>query len=316
MSKSVAAPLAGKQILVTRTREQASVLSEKLHALGALPVEFPTIRIVPPKDWYALDTALKRLYASDETGYDWLVLTSANGVHICMQRLQELEYDPRAMRDVRVATIGPATAAALAEYGVSADLVPDEYIAEGVTRALLEDARQRQLPLSGQRILLARAAEARKILFTELQQAGALVDEVPAYYTLPVARDDEHGREVFRLLRNGQLDILTFTSSSTVRNFVAWLKSYIAANLSEASAERVGWRNTEGDASEQSDQILEQMTSNTQLASIGPITSQTARQLGLRIDIEAKEFTIDGLVDAIVLYEESHDRSNNSISNN
>jgi uroporphyrinogen-III synthase len=357
MSKSVAAPLAGKQILVTRTREQASVLSERLHALGALPVEFPTIRIVPPTDWHALDTALKRLYASDGTGYDWLVLTSANGVHICMQRLQELGYDPGAMRNVRVATIGPATAAALAEYGVIADLVPDEYIAEGVTRALLEDARQRQLPLTGQRILLARAAEARKILFTELQQAGALVDEVPAYYTLPVARSDERGREVFRLLQNGQLDILTFTSSSTVRNFVAWLKSFIAANLSEASAERVGWGNTDDDiaanlseasaervgwgntdddVSEQSDQILEQMTSNTQLASIGPITSQTARQLGLRIDIEAKEFTIDGLVDAIVLYEEllnghlsgaspegvdrrnteeSHDRSNNSVPN-
>ena len=111
MSKSVAAPLAGKQILVTRTREQASALSEKLHALGALPVEFPTIRIVPPTDWRALDTALKRLYASDENGYDWLVLTSANGVHICMQRLQELGYNPGAMRDVRVATIGPATAA-------------------------------------------------------------------------------------------------------------------------------------------------------------------------------------------------------------
>ncbi|MBA2681252.1 MAG: uroporphyrinogen-III synthase [Ktedonobacteraceae bacterium] len=283
MSRSVAAPLTGKHILVTRTREQASVLSEKLRALGAIPVEFPTIRIVPPTDWSGLDAALQRLYATDGTGYDWLVLTSANGVHICMQRLQELGYDPRTMHSVRIATIGPATAAALTEYGVSADLVPDEYIAEGVTRALLEDARQRQLPLTGQRILLARAAEARKILFTELQQAGALVDEVPAYYTLPVARDDERGREVCRLLQDGQLDILTFTSSSTVRNFVAWLTGY---------------------ASERSDWILEKMTSNTQLASIGPITSQTARELGLRIDIEAKEFTIDGLVDAIVLYEE------------
>ena len=315
MSRSVATPLAGKQILVTRTREQASALSEKLRVLGALPVEFPTIRIVPPTDWHALDTALKRLYVSDGTGYDWLVLTSANGVHICMQRLQVLRCDPRAMRSVRVATIGPATAAALADYGVTADLVPDEYIAEGVTRALLEDARQRQRPLAGQRILLARAAEARKILFTELQQAGALVDEVPAYYTLPVARDDERGREVFRLLQSGQLDILTFTSSSTVRNFVAWVEDY---------------------ASEEANQILEQMTRKTQIASIGPITSQTAHQLGLRIDIEAKEFTIDGLVDAIVLHEElltgrlseasskgagegntekSYDRSNDTVPN-
>ena len=283
MSKSVVAPLTGKQVLITRTREQASTLSEKLRLLGAIPVEFPTIRIVPPTDWHALDTALKRLYALDGTGYAWLVLTSANGVHTCMQRLCELGYDPGAMRGVRVATIGPATAAALAEYGVAADLVPDEYIAEGVTRALLEDARQRQLPLTDQRILLARAAEARKVLFTELQQAGALVDEVSAYYTLPVARDDERGREVFRLLQNGQLDVLTFTSSSTVRNFVAWL---------------------EGCAPGQSEQVLEQIMRHTQLASIGPITSQTARELGLRIDIEAKEFTIDGLVDAIVLHED------------
>jgi uroporphyrinogen-III synthase len=282
MSKLVTAPLAGKQILVTRTREQAGVLSEKLRALGAMSVEFPTIRIVPPTDWNALDAALKRLYASDETGYDWLVLTSANGVHICMQRLRELGYDPGAMQNVRVATIGPATAAALTEYGVAADLVPDEYVAEGVTRALREDARQRQIPLAEQRILLARAAEARKILFTELQQAGALVDEVPAYYTLPVARNDERGREVFHLLQTGQLDIVTFTSSSTVRNFVAWLKSY---------------------ASEPSDQTLGQITGNARLASIGPITSQTAREFGLHVDIEAKEFTIDGLVDALVLHE-------------
>ncbi len=283
MSKSVVAPLAGKQILVTRTREQASTLSEKLRLLGAVPVEFPTIRIVPPTDWSVLDAALKRLYASDETSYDWLVLTSVNGVYICLQRLRDLGYDPRRMHDVCIATIGPATAAALADYGVSADLVPDEYIAEGVTRALLENARQRQLPLTGQRILLARAAEARKVLFTELQQAGALVDEVPAYYTLPVTRDDERGREVFRLLQNGQLDILTFTSSSTVRNFVAWLK---------------------GAGPEQFDQVLEQIMRHTQLASIGPITSRTARELGLRVDIEAKEFTIDGLVDAIVLHED------------
>ncbi len=294
MSKSAVMPLAGKRVLVTRTREQASVLSEKLRVLGAIPVEFPTIRIVPPTDWHALDAALKRLYVSDESGYAWFVLTSVNGVHICLQRLRELGYDPCAMNGVRIATIGPATAAALAQYGVSADLVPDEYIAEGVTRALLEDAQRQQISLAGQRILLARATEARKVLFTDLQQAGALVDEVPAYYTVPVARDDERGREILRLLQDGQLDLLTFTSSSTVRNFVAWVEGYAAG---------------------QSDHLLEQITRHTQLASIGPITSQTARGLGLRVDIEAKEFTIDGLVNAIVLHEEKHDRANNYIPN-
>src|SRR6267142_5045338 len=114
-------PLQGKRILVTRTREQASALSERLLALGALPVEFPTIRIVPPQDWHQLDAALKRLYFSTEDPlhsrpYDWLVFTSANGVQICLERLLTLGYDPRALRNVRVATIGPATAAALARY--------------------------------------------------------------------------------------------------------------------------------------------------------------------------------------------------------
>ena len=225
MSELSGAALQGKHILVTRTREQASVLSERLRALGALPIEFPTIRIVPPHDWTDLDAALTRLYISAQPGYDWLILTSTNGVHICMQRLQTLGYEPAALRGVRIATVGPATAAALTQYGLSADLIPDEYIAEGVANALFADARERQIPFKGQRILLARAAEARRVLVTELQQAGALVDEVPAYTTVTVARDDERGREILQLLQQQQLDILTFTSSSTVRNFVLWLRN-------------------------------------------------------------------------------------------
>lgn len=293
MFKHSIASLQGKRILVTRTREQASALCERLRSLGAMPIEFPTIRIVPPEDWTELDRALKRLYVHDGSAYDWLILTSANGVHICMQRLQTLGYEPSALQNdqsIRIATIGPATAAALAQYGVTADLIPDEYIAEGVISALQKDADERHTPLSGQRILLARAAEARKILLTELQQAGAQVDEVPAYYTVPVARDDERGREVLQLLQQGQLDILTFTSSSTVRNFVAWLQS-CAVDAAIPS--------------------LDDIKQHIQLASIGPITSQTARELGLKVDIEATEFTIDGLVQAIVLHEENHGRSSN-----
>jgi len=291
MSKSSLAvqSLQGKRILVTRTRDQASALSERLCALGAIPIEFPTIRIVPPSDWEQLDTALKHLYATDSMGYDWLVFTSVNGVNICLDRLRVLGYDPRSMHNIRVATIGPATAAALACYGITADLVPREYRAEGVVTALIEDARQHGTTMAGQRILLARAAEARKVLVTELQQAGALVDEVVAYYTVAVARDDEQGREILRLLQNHQLDILTFTSSSTVRNFIAWLK------LCEQGAAH---------------SLMHLVTQQTQLASIGPITSQTARELGLNVDIEAKEFTIDGLVDAIIQYEEHHGRTN------
>jgi uroporphyrinogen-III synthase len=279
---TITKPLQGKRVLVTRTRDQASAFSERLQALGAIPVELPTIRIVPPQDWQQLDDALKRLYetdASDRSYYNWLVLTSANGVHICCERLLSMGYDLRAMQGVRIATIGPATAAALARYGIVADLLPDEYIAEAVATALIRDVQQRGLTLKGQRILLARAAEARKVLVSELQEVGAEVDEVAAYYTLPVASDDEQGREVLRLLQNDQLDILTFTSSSTVRNFVTWLKSCEASSPLD---------------------LVAQLT----IACIGPITSQTARELGLHVDIEAKEFTIDGLVEAIVQHKE------------
>jgi uroporphyrinogen-III synthase len=285
-------PLAGKRILVTRTRDQAGALSERLRALGAQPIEFPTIRIVPPQDWRALDAALRRLYAAhtpeaEHERYDWLVLTSANGVHICMQRLNSLGYDTRALQPVRVAAIGPATAAALAQYGVSVDLVPDEYIAEGVATALIEHERRRGGSIAGQHILLARAAEVRKVLVDLLQQAGALVDEVAAYSTLPAASDDEQGREVLHLLQRRQLDILTFTSSSTVRNFVAWLKSCQQGSGADLMA----------------------ALSSIAIACIGPVTARTARELGLPVTIEAREFTIDGLVQAIVqaFYEDKHD---------
>ncbi len=275
-------PLQGKRVLVTRTRDQASVLSAQLRDMGGIPIEFPTIRIVPPHDWSKLDAALNRLYDST-LSYNWLVFTSANGVSICCERLRTLGYDPAALRNVRVAAIGPATAATLAHYGVSADLVPDEYIAEGVAAALIADALQRGTPLTGQRILLARAAEARKVLVTELQQAGAQVDEVAAYYTHTVTGNDEQGRIILDMLRQQQLDILTFTSSSTVRNFNTWLQSSL-----------------------QNEALLKQeiLLTYPKLACIGPITAQTARELGLRVDIEAREFTIEGLVKAIVKFEE------------
>ena len=274
-------PLQGKRILVTRTREQASTFSERLRALGAEPVEFPTIRIVPPQDWEQLDSALNKLFLEnvvERPYYDWLVFTSANGVTICCERLITLGHSIEHMSHVRIAAIGPATAATLKRYGLTADIVPDEYIAEGVALALRNDAQQRDISLKGQRVLLARAAGARNILVTELQQAGALVDEVPAYFTVAVAHDDEQGQQILRLLQEQKLDILTFTSSSTVRNFMQWLAS---------DEERV-----------------QLVTHNPQLtiACIGPITAQTARELGLNIAIEAQEFTIDGLVKAIVDY--------------
>ncbi len=281
-------PLAGKHVLVTRTREQASVLSEGLLALGATPIEFPTIRIVPPTDWTQLDEALLRLCDADEARqkenfyrYDWVVFTSANGVHICMQRIQALGYNLLEIPDFRIATIGPATAAALEQYGLSADLIPDAYVAEGVAEALIADAQRLDISLEGQHILLARAAEARKVLATMLRDAGAIVDDVPAYYTRTAAVDDERGKELWQMLQEHRLDILTFASSSTVRNFMAWSKQCELAT----------------------GQTLQPNELPT-IACIGPITSQTARELGLTVAVEAQEFTINGLLEAIVAYEE------------
>ncbi|HEX4202952.1 MAG TPA: uroporphyrinogen-III synthase [Ktedonobacteraceae bacterium] len=279
LDKSTILPLHDKRVLVTRTRAQASALSAKLRALGALPIEFPTIRIVPPQPLDALDHALQQLYAPAGSDYDWWVLTSANGVHICCERLHTLGCAFDTLHDhVRIATIGPATAATLQQYGLTTDLLPDEYIAESVVTALLGDAQAKGKSLAGSRILLTRAAETRKVLVTDLQRAGAIVDEVAAYHTLPVSGDDAQGKNVLSLLQQRQLDILTFTSSSTVRNFVAWFKSCEQANAASL-------------------QPLQPV-----IACIGPITAQTARELGLSVTIEAKEFTTDGLVDAIVDY--------------
>ncbi len=292
-------PLAGKRVLITRTREQASALNERLRSAGASCVEFPTIQVVPPQDWGELDAALQRLYAPQEESYDWLILTSANGVKIFFQRLEQLGYrseDLQSKQHVRIATVGPATVAALERYHVQADLVPEEYVGEGVITALLKDAEQRGTSLIGQRILLARAADARKVLVADLQQAGALVDEVVAYYKFPVASNDAQGQEVLRLLRNHQLDILTFTSSSTVRNFVVWLSREGAGPPPQVGTDGIGITLTVPDSPLS-------LLRETRIASIGPITSQTVRELGLHVDIEAKEFTIDGLVDAIVKHD-------------
>lgn len=277
-------PLHGKHVLVTRTRDQAGVLSEKLRAAGALPVELPVIRIVPPNDWSPLDQALRAL--ATNSAYDWLIFTSANGVKMALERLSTLDLTPQNFSTARIAAIGPATAAALTQYGLAADLVPDEYIAESVAEALRKDTEEHGESLSGKRILLARAAEARQVLVTELEQAGAHVEIVAAYQTLPVAQDDERGREVIALLRQQHLDILTFTSSSTVHHFMHWL-SQAAPDIAILLA------------------YPGNQPARPLVACIGPITAQTAREYGLEVGVEAREFTTAGLVDALITYEEN-----------
>ena len=277
MSEQTLLRLQGKRILVTRTREQASAFSERLRTLGAEPIEFPTIRIVPPSDWRELDRALLRAVQQPDA-YAWIVFTSVNGVTITLDRLQALGYAPAQVQHIRIAAIGPATAAALERYGLHATLVPNEYIAESVASGLIAEASQRGTSLAGQTILLARAAEARRILVDSLRQAGAIVEEVAAYFTETVSRDDAQGRAVLDLLQQNQLDIITFTSSSTVRNFLSWLRSYAS----------------------ESNQLVSHISAK--VACIGPITAQTARELGLHVEIEASQFTIAGLAEAIVDY--------------
>ncbi|MBW2318244.1 MAG: uroporphyrinogen-III C-methyltransferase [Deltaproteobacteria bacterium] len=253
-------PLFGKTVVVTRTRQQASELVARLSALGAECLECPTIRVVPPDDWSPLDQAIDSL----ET-YDWLVLTSVNGVNFFFDRLFERDRDVRALKNVRTAAIGPATAKRLREFGFRADIVPETYRAESVIEAFKNE------PLEGKKILLPRAKEARPILPVEVRKMGATVDEIASYQTEQVTENVEG---LVSRLEEHSVDVITFTSSSTVKNFKAALPS----------------------------EKLEKLLDGVKTACIGPITASTAKELGFNVDIEATEYTIPGLCEAILKY--------------
>jgi len=249
-------PLFGKRVLITRTRRQASTLARLLADEGAIPVELPSIEIEPIEDRTAVDAAIETLGTG---GYPWAVFTSANAVELFFEHLAERGLDARAFSGAQIAAIGPATAQSLAVRGLRADVVPGEYVAEAVVEAL----RGQIAP--GDRVLLPRAESARAELVRGLEAMGAAVDEIPIYRA---AVPSEASPEVLAELRAGRIDVVTFTSSSTVRNLVAML----------------------GDAS-----ALERPL----IACIGPITAQTARELGLRVDVQASEYTVEGLVAAL-----------------
>jgi uroporphyrinogen-III synthase len=257
-------PLAGKRIVISRARDQAAVLSFSLRQLGAEVLEIPFIEIRPPASFQPLDDALLEI-----NGYDWLILTSVNGVKALAGRIQHLGLDALNFIHLKVAAIGPATEQALEEQQFQVDVVPDKYVAEAVVSSL-------RAQVKGQRILLVRAKVARDVIPEELRRAGAVVNVVEAYETVapPASR-----ARLQAALQDGahKPDVITFTSSSTVRNFVS---------LAELPVVRGGTRPP--------------LLQNVKLASIGSVTSQTLRELGLPVDIEAKEFTIPGLVRAIV----------------
>ncbi len=252
-------PLFGKRVLVTRSRAQASALSDLLSRRGALPLELPSIEIKALEDCAGLDAALRDLGRS---GYQWVVFTSANAVEAVFQRLDALGLDTRAFGAARVAAIGPATAAALRQRGIRADLTPEEALSEAVAASL-----ERQ-GVAGKRLLLPRADIAPEALAHRLVAQGALVHEVPAYRTVVPEASRRRAAEV---LAEG-IDIVTLTSSSTARN----LADLLAGDLS--------------------------LLSRATFACIGPVTASTARELGLKVDIVAREHTIPGLVEALERY--------------
>lgn len=254
-------PLFGRRVLVTRTREQAGALTALLAEAGAEVIECPAIRLAGPESLEDLDRALARLDA-----YDWIVLTSVNGVERLFARLEESGRDVRALHRARIAAIGPETARALARYHIRADLVPDDFRAEGLlARLTAEDLR-------GKRFLLPRAAGARAILPDQLRAAGAVVDEVVTYRSLV---PDESVALLAGALAEAPLDLLTFTSSSTVTSFLTLL-------------DRVDPR--QGRA----------RVAAARVACIGPITAATAAEQGLRTDIVPTSYTVPALVAAIV----------------
>ncbi len=253
-------PLLGKRIVVTRARAQASELTEQLADLGADCLECPTIEVAPPDSYAPLDAAV-----ADLKRYQWVVFTSVNGVDAFFQRLTLQGRDARALGHLRTAAIGPATAERLRSHGVGTDILPQTYQAESVVAAFAKE------PVRGGRILLPRAKEARTILPEQLRAMGAEVDEVPAYQTLA---SREKADELLTALQARTIDMVTFTSSSTVTNFKALLPE------------------------DQADVLMQ----GTAIACIGDITAQTAARLGFKVDLVAEVFTIKGLCDAIVKY--------------
>ena len=245
--------LSGKRIVVTRTRTQAGVLSEGLRELGADVFELPTIRIEPPTDLRAFAELVQ-----DAHTYDWIVFTSPHGVNAFFDLFYKLYDDARELGGAKIAAIGPATAQRIKDFHLHVELQPEEAVGEAVVREFKKVGGVENL-----RILLARAEKARDVLPKELTAMGGIVDEGVAYQTVPETRDESGARR--RFVEEGA-DLITFTSSSTVENFMALGLPWPAG---------------------------------MQVASIGPVTSKTARELGLQVDVEARRHDIPGLVDAI-----------------
>jgi uroporphyrinogen III methyltransferase/synthase len=246
-------PLFGKRIVVTRTRKQAGALSSQLRDLGADVIELPTIRIEPPSDLREFAQLVQ-----DAHSYDWIVFTSPNGVDAFFEIFFKLYDDAREIGGVKIAAIGAATARRVEDFHLHVDLQPEEFVAEAVLREF-----EKLGGIENLKVLLARAEKARDLLPRELARMGAIVDEAFAYRTIPETSDVTGARHRFR---EEGADLITFTSSSTVENFLDL---------------KLPW------------------PAGMKVASIGPITSATALEHGLAVDVEAKQHDIPGLISAV-----------------
>jgi uroporphyrinogen III methyltransferase/synthase len=262
-------PLFGKRILVTRPKDQSMDLVERLEAMGADAIEAPMIRIMPPEDYGPLDEACAR--AGD---FDWIVFSSVNAVDAFMDRLLAGPTDLRALGGVRLCGVGAATAARLENHGLKVDLTPLEYRAEAVLRAFTDGG-----DIKGKRVLLPHADIGRELLTDELRKQGADVTEVVAYRTIAVEADREGEPDIYRMLLERTVDVVTFTSASAVRNFVRILGAEPAADL----------------------------LATTVVACIGPVTAEAAARSNIETTIQPSSYTIPALVDAIAKYFEGRD---------
>ncbi len=257
-------PLFGRRMVVTRTREQASELVALLEENGADCLEYPTLHMEPALDYGVLDQALAEIGS-----YDWLLFTSINAVTWFFRHLNELDLDVRSLGGPKIAVVGRATAKKLRDYGLKVDLIPEKFTGEGLAEALIKAGVGKD-----DRILLPRAEKAREVLPEMLGKAGAKVTVAPVYRNVPPqGRKDE----LRQRLEEQSIDLVTFTSSSTVDNFLTMV-----------------------DAA--SDEELHRLLDPVKIAVIGPITAKTVRKHGLRVDIQPEEYTIASMVDAIVHY--------------
>jgi len=265
-----ARPLFGKRILVTRPREQAAELVDRLEAMGAEAIEAPMIRIAPPEDFGPLDAAAARAAA-----FDWIVFSSANAVDAFLGRLLASPRDLRELKGVKLCAVGPATGERLSRYGLKADLVPAEHRAESVLHAILESTpASTTARAAGLKVLLPRADIGRELLADELRKHGADVTEAIAYRTLAAEPDPDSDLDIYRMLLERRIDVVTFTSASAVRSFVGILGAEPAADLLRA----------------------------TVVAAIGPVTAEAITQHGIQTTVMPAEYTVPAMVEAIANY--------------